>query len=71
MEKLYSDLGFKPATFNPLDAIERNDPNAVAAAQSLAATICPVTNEKDRFWQGSAANVLTGVFLWLADQPGE
>jgi type IV secretory pathway TraG/TraD family ATPase VirD4 len=71
MAELYKKLGFKAATFNPLDAIDRTDPNAVAAAQSLAATICPVTDGKDKFWQGSAANVLTGVFLWIADQPGE
>jgi len=71
MAELYKKLGFKTATYNPLDAIDRNDPNAVAAAQSLAATICPVTDGKDKFWQGSAANVLTGVFLWIADQPGE
>lgn len=71
MEGLYRDLGFKAATFNPLDAIDRHDPNAVAAAQSLAATICPAMEGKEKFWQGSAATVLTGVFLWLADQPGE
>lgn len=71
MESLYKSLGFEPATFNPLDAIERNDPNAVATAQSLAAIICPPSTGKEQFWQGSAANVLAGVFLWIADQPGE
>ena len=71
MKDLYSRLGFPPATFNPLDAIDRNDLNAVAVAQTLAATICPVAHGKDKFWQGSAANVLAAVFLWLADQPGE
>ena len=71
MEGLYKDLGFSPATFNPLDAIDPKDPNAVSVAQTLAATMCPVSNEKDRFWQGSAANVLTGVLLWLADRPDQ
>jgi type IV secretory pathway TraG/TraD family ATPase VirD4 len=61
-----------PATYNPLDILERSDPNAVAIAQALAAAICPSpANGKDRFWQGSAANVLTAVFLWLADQATE
>ena len=69
--KLYEGLGFQPATFNPLDAIDRNDPNAVAVAQSLAAIICPAGEGKEKYWQGSAANVLTGVFLWIADQPDE
>ncbi len=59
------------ATYNPLDILDRSDPNAVAVAQTLAAAICPApANAKDRFWQGSAANVLTAVFLWLADQAG-
>lgn len=58
-----------PATYNPLDILERSDPNAVALAQALAAAICPApANAKDSFWQGSAANMLAGVFLWLADQ---
>lgn len=70
MEDRYKKLGFSSATFNPLDAIDRHDPNAVAIAQSLAAIICPVTDGKDQYWQGSAANVLTGVLLWLTDQDG-
>jgi type IV secretory pathway TraG/TraD family ATPase VirD4 len=69
----YARLGLPAsATYNPLDVLDRGDPNAVAAAQSLAETICPkATNAKDAFWQGSAANILAAVFLWLADQPGE
>jgi type IV secretion system protein VirD4 len=60
------------ATYNPLDILDRSDPNAVAVAQTLAAAICPApANAKDRFWQGSAANVLTAVFLWLAERPEE
>jgi type IV secretory pathway TraG/TraD family ATPase VirD4 len=62
----------EPATYNPLDILERSDPNAVAVAQTLAAAICPApANAKDRFWQGSAANILTAVFLWLAERPEE
>lgn len=71
MESHYRKLGFSTATFNPLDALERNDPNAVAFAQSLAAIICPPAQGKEQYWQGSAANVLAGVFLWIADAPGE
>ena len=64
--------GLGRATYNPLDILDRNDPNAVAIAQTLAGAICPAPpNAKDRFWQGSAANILTAVFLWLADQAGE
>ncbi|HEV2521693.1 MAG TPA: type IV secretory system conjugative DNA transfer family protein [Candidatus Acidoferrales bacterium] len=62
------DLG-QSATYNPLDILDRSDPNAVAVAQTLAAAICPApANAKDKYWQGMAANILTAVFLWLADQ---
>ncbi len=71
MESHYRKLGFSTASFNPLDALERGDPNAVAFAQSLAAIICPPAQGKEQYWQGSAANVLAGVFLWLTDAPGE
>lgn len=68
----FAKRGFPPATYNPLDILDRNDPNAVAIAQTLAGAICPSSqNSKDHFWQSSAANVLTAVFLWLADQPTE
>ncbi len=68
----YEKRGFIQATYNPLDILVRTDPSVVAIAQTLAGAICPAPpNAKDRFWQGSAANVLTAVFLWLADQPGE
>ena len=72
MKDLYAKLGFQTATFNPLDAIHRNDPNAVSIAQNLAATICPGSHEeKAKFWQGSAADILAAVLLWVAYQPGE
>lgn len=69
---VYRNLGFAAATYNPLDILDRDDPNAVAIAQTLAGAICPApSNAKDKFWQGSAANILAAVFLYLADEPGE
>lgn len=68
----FGKLGLSAATYNPLDVLDRNDPNAVAIAQSLAAAICPMpSGDKEKFWQGSAASFLAGVFLWIADQPTE
>jgi type IV secretion system protein VirD4 len=68
----FKTRGLTPATFNPLDVLVRDDPNAVAVAQALAGAVCPASPaDKDRYWQGSAANVLAAVFLWIADQPGE
>lgn len=68
----YKALGIPGARYNPLDILDRNDPNVVAKAQTLANTILPPpAAEKDRFWQGNAANILTAVLLWLTDQPGE
>lgn len=71
MKDHYKTLGFETATFNPLDVLDRDDPNAVSIAQSLASTICPTTNPKEGFWQGSAADILAGVMLWLTDNPLE
>jgi type IV secretion system protein VirD4 len=68
----FKERGLAPATFNPLDVLVRDDPNAVAVAQALAGAVCPSgPGDKDRFWQGSAANVLAAVLLWITDQPGE
>lgn len=68
----FRKLGFEAACYNPLDVLDRLDPNAVAVAQALAATICPPpTHDKEKFWEGSAATVMAAVLLWLADQPGE
>lgn len=61
-----------PARYNPLDVLNRSDPNAVAVAQALARAVCPSNpGDKDSYWQGSAANVLAAVFLWITDQPDE
>jgi type IV secretion system protein VirD4 len=68
----FARRGFSRATYNPLDILDRKDPNVVAVAQTLAGAICPTpTDGKDRFWYGSAANILTAVFLWLTDQAEE
>ena len=68
----FAARGFARATYNPLDILDRDDPNVVAVAQALASAICPTPHDgKDRFWYGSAANILTAVFLWLTDQVGK
>jgi len=68
----FKNLGFAPATFNPLDMLDKDDPNAVAVAQSIADAICPTgLNAKDPYWTNTAASILTAVLLWLAEHPGE
>lgn len=72
LSHVFPRLGFEPAAFNPLDILDRTDLNSVGIAQSFAGAICPTSpNDKDRFWQGSAANVLTAVLLWVTDRPEE
>lgn len=71
LEDRYSKLGFQTATFNPLDVLDRNDPNVTTTARTLAATICPITDPKNAFWQGSAAKLLGGILLWITDNPLE
>jgi type IV secretory pathway TraG/TraD family ATPase VirD4 len=72
LEGTFKGLGVTPATYNPLDVLDRNDDGAVATAQAMANAICPVPpGAKDSFWQGSASSVMTAVLLWLTDQPGE
>lgn len=61
----YRQQGFQTATFNPLDILDRNDPNITSIARTIATTISPVTDPKSAFWEGSAAKLLTGIFLWL------
>jgi type IV secretory pathway TraG/TraD family ATPase VirD4 len=72
LKTVYAGYGLEPATYNPLDILDRDDPNAVATARRLANAICPAPERRDDpFWQQSAANILAAVFLWLADQPRE
>ncbi|MGE4529221.1 MAG: type IV secretory system conjugative DNA transfer family protein, partial [Rhodospirillaceae bacterium] len=69
---VYQAAGIPQDTFNPLDVLDRGDPNAVAIAQGLAGAVCPsAPGDKDRYWQGSAANIFAAVLLWITDQPGE
>lgn len=64
--------GFRPARYNPLDAIRAGDPDAASIAHTMAESICARSGDaKNVYWEGSATAILTGVFLWLADQPGE
>lgn len=72
LDGAFKARGLSYATYNPLDILDRNDPNAVATAQAMAAAICPKDKGgKDAYWSDSAASVLTAVLLWLTDQPGE
>jgi type IV secretory pathway TraG/TraD family ATPase VirD4 len=67
----FQKLKLPPSTFNPLDILDKNDPNAVAIAQALASAICPREKSgKDAYWSEAAASFLTAVLLWLTDQEG-
>jgi type IV secretory pathway TraG/TraD family ATPase VirD4 len=66
--------GFRlpPATFNPLDVLNRKNADTVTIAKALAITICPYEGKaEDVFWSALATNLLTAVLLWLADRPDE
>jgi type IV secretory pathway TraG/TraD family ATPase VirD4 len=68
----FTGLGFEQATYNPLDVLDRNDRNAVAIAQAIAAAICPKDKgSTDAFWSTAAASFLTAVLLWLTDNTKE
>lgn len=72
LDATFQKLGLQAATYNPLDILDRTDPNVVATAQAMAAAICPEQKGgKDAYWSNAAASVLTAVLLWLTDQPGE
>lgn len=61
--------GFISARYNPLDVIQRGDPDAVSIAHTMAETICARTGDpRAAYWEGSASAILTAVFLWLAHQ---
>lgn len=73
LDPAFKARGLSYGAYNPLDILDRNQPDkAVGIAQDLAAAICP-TDEggKDAYWSKSAASLLTAVLLWLTDQPGE
>lgn len=68
----FAARGFAEAdTINPLDILDRNDPNVVNVAMALAAAICPTVDERQRYWSGNAASLIGAICLWLTDQPGE
>ncbi|MET4133011.1 type IV secretion system protein VirD4 [Porphyrobacter sp. MBR-155] len=68
---LFKSYGFSPATLNPLDALDRNDPNVVATARAIAIAICIRPDDKNPIWQNYAAGLLASILLWVTDQPGE
>lgn len=59
------------ATYNPLDVLDRNDPNAVSVAGSLATNLCGVESASEPHWRENAIAMVTGILLWIADQPGQ
>jgi type IV secretion system protein VirD4 len=68
----FASLGLTFATYNPLDILNRADPNVVGMAQALAAAICPIEKgDNHPFWTQSAASILTAILLWLTEEAGE
>lgn len=67
----FQKLGFTTATYNPLDALDPEDPNSVKVAQQFVATISPAEPGKDEFWKGSAGDLLAAVLLYIAYDPQE
>ena len=69
---LFEKRGFKPATLNPLDLLDRNDRTVVANAKALAHAICiRPAGEKGSYWQSASAALLAALLLWVTDEPGE
>ena len=63
-------LGIKAATYNPLDILDKDDPNVVAIAQGMGKALCPSHGVKEPFWANSAANLIAAVLLWITDREG-
>jgi len=53
-----------PDTYNPLDILEADDPNATSIAQALAGAICPV-EEGRTILEGQRGDLLAAVFFFL------
>ncbi len=69
---IFEKRGFKPATLNPLDLLDRDDRTVVANAKALAQAICiRPASEKDSYWQSASAALLSALLLWVTDEPGE
>jgi len=68
----FENLGFwPPATFNPLDMLDKNDPNVVALAQAMGKAISPEDGQKEQFWATRAGQLIAATILWVLQQPGE
>jgi len=68
----YERLGFPPATFNPLDLLDRNDPNVVSVAEGMAQAMSPKDDHlKEPFWPEMAAQLIAATLLYLTEHPGE
>lgn len=68
---VFAGLGFTPATYNPLDLLDRKDDNCVANAEALALAICPLEKgSREAYWTNSAASLLTAVLLWITHREG-
>lgn len=68
---LFESLGFGPASINPLDVLDRNDPGVAATAKAIAQAICIRPSETNTVWQNQAAALMTALLLWVTDRPGE
>lgn len=67
-----SRLGMKAASFNPLDWIKANDPDAVENSFLLAdALVISEAQGEARFWDDEAKSLLTGIILYVATAPEE
>jgi len=67
----WAKLGLQPATFNPLDVLQRDDPNIVGNALALGATISPsLPGEPQAFWPEMAAQLIAAIAMWLTYREG-
>jgi type IV secretion system protein VirD4 len=65
-------LSLKPASFNPLDWIRPDDPDAVENAFLLAdALVISQGGGEGRFWDDEAKALLSGLILYVATAPEE
>jgi type IV secretion system protein VirD4 len=68
----YERMGFPAATFNPLDLLDRDDPNVVSVAEAMGAAMCPKEESaREPYWAQEAARLIAATLLWLADDPSQ
>ncbi|MDD4617076.1 MAG: type IV secretory system conjugative DNA transfer family protein [Alphaproteobacteria bacterium] len=61
-----SKLGMKPSSFNPIDWIKADDPDAAENAFLLAdALVISEAQGDDKFWDEEAKALLTGIILYV------